>query len=104
MYIFYVICILMFLALGVVFLNGRGLTLLTGYEELPESEKARINKDAMCRCMAKIMFALAGCWIVLMASAYFDSMALLGVFVFLLLGVIIAGAVIGSNHTRFYGP
>lgn len=49
------------LLLGVVFLTGHGAGLIAGYNTLPEAERERFDRRALCRFMGKMMFFFAGC-------------------------------------------
>ena len=54
--------ILLFLLLGLVFSQGKGAFLIAGYNTASQAEKAKYDEKALCRCMGKLMFALAGTW------------------------------------------
>ena len=58
----HIIIILLFVTLGIVFLNGKGADLIAGYNTLPEYKKAEFDQKALCRSMAKMMFGLAIAW------------------------------------------
>ena len=49
--------------LGALFYSGRGAFLIAGYNTMSKEKKARYDKNALCRFMGKLMFALAACWV-----------------------------------------
>ena len=53
----------LFVGLGVLFSKGKGAFLIAGYNTMSKAKKARYDKNALCRFMGKLMFALAACWI-----------------------------------------
>ena len=94
----------LFIALGVLFLNGKGADLIAGYTSAPASEKARYDEKALCRFMGKFMFALAGCDLVAASGEIFREMALLWVGIGLFFAVIAAGVVYMNTGKRFQKP
>ncbi|WP_418992239.1 DUF3784 domain-containing protein [Alistipes sp.] len=46
---------------GILFLTGHGAGLIAGYNTLPEKERERYDKRALCRFMGKFMFYAAAC-------------------------------------------
>lgn len=53
----------LFVGLGVLFSKGKGAFLIAGYNTMSKEKKARYDKNALCRFMGKLMFALAACWV-----------------------------------------
>lgn len=49
----------LFIILGVVFSLGKGAFLIAGYNTLSKEEKAKYDKNTLCKFMGKSMFALA---------------------------------------------
>ncbi|PID20744.1 hypothetical protein CSV61_13315 [Sporosarcina sp. P3] len=50
-----------FIVYGIALWQGKGASLLTGYNTMPIEKKMRMNERALCKFMAKIMFALSFC-------------------------------------------
>ncbi len=71
------LCIVLFLVLGGVFRKGKGAFLIAGYNTASEAEKERIDEKKLCKCMARLMFALAACWCVIACSALLHTTVLL---------------------------
>ena len=57
-----VLCVVC-LILSVILLSGNGAWLIAGYNTMSKEKKARYDKNALCRFMGKLMFALAACWV-----------------------------------------
>ena len=81
--------ILLFIGFGISFSRGKGINLIAGYNTMSEREKAKLNQKALCSCMAKMMFCLAGTWVVLTIGLQTGRMWLFWVGSVLFLGVII---------------
>lgn len=47
-----------FTILGVIFLSGRGSSMIAGFNTKSPEEKERYDVPALCRFMGKVMFAL----------------------------------------------
>ena len=88
-------------ALGFVFLSGRGLSLIAGYNTSSKSEKDRLDPKKLSRFMAAFMFVLAGCWLVITVG-FAVGIKPLGWFGMLLfLAAAVAGTVIANTGNRF---
>lgn len=93
--------ILLFLLLGLVFSQGKGAFLIAGYNTASEAEKAKYDEKALCRCMGKLMFALAGTWAPIALSALLDRMWLLWLGLVLFLAVCLGGVIYMNTGSRF---
>ena len=89
-----------FLLLGILFSRGKGARLIAGYNTAPAAERARYDEKALCRFMAKLMFALAGCQ-VLMGLGAFVGMWLFWLGFGLFLAVVIGGVICANTGGRF---
>lgn len=96
--------ILLFLLLGLVFFQGKGAFLIAGYNTASKSEKARYDEKALCRCMGKLMFALAGTWAPIALSALLNRMWLLWLGLGLFLVVCLGGVIYMNTGSRFRRP
>ena len=81
--------ILLFLILGITFSKGKGIDLVAGYNTMPEREKVKIDKNALCRYMSRLMFLLSACWCVLSVGVELEQMWLFWVGFGLFLAVVI---------------
>ena len=79
--------ILLFIALGIAISKGWGINLIAGYNTMPEQEKEKINKKALCKYVSRLMFLLAACWCVLSIGLELEIMWLFWVGFGLFLGV-----------------
>lgn len=52
------ILVALFFILGVIFLSGRGSSLIAGFNAKSPEEKEKYDTPALCRFMGKVMFAL----------------------------------------------
>lgn len=69
--------VVLLLILGVIFLKGKGAFLIAGYNTASKAEKEKIDEKKLCRCTGRLMFALAGCFFIIMLSSIFDKIWLL---------------------------
>ncbi|WP_046173465.1 DUF3784 domain-containing protein [Domibacillus indicus] len=53
------ILIIPFLIFAAVLSKGKGAFLLSGYNTLPDSEKAQYNEAALCKFIGKIMYGIS---------------------------------------------
>ena len=93
--------ILLFLLLGLVFSRGKGAFLIAGYNTASREEKAKYDEKALCRCMGKLMFALAGTWAPIALSALLGRMWLLWLGLGLFLVVCFGGVIYMNTGSRF---
>ncbi len=91
----------LFVVLGIVFLRGKGANLISGYNTALAEEKMKTDEKKLCRFMAKLMFALAACWLVAASSEVFHTKALLWAGIVLFLVVIVAGLIYANTGHRF---
>ena len=96
--------IILFLALGVLFLQGKGAFLIAGYNTAPKAAKAKYDEKALCRFMGKLMFALAGTWAPIALSALLNRMWLLWLGLGLFLVVCLGGVIYMNTGSRFRRP
>ncbi len=91
----------LFVGLGVMFLKGKGASLIAGYNTSSPQEKAATDEKKLCRFMGRLMFALAGCLLVSAAGTIFGSMATLWLGFALFLITAIGGAILANTGDRF---
>lgn len=88
--------VVLFIILGFIFLSGKGLFLIAGYNTASKSEKAKTDEKRLCKYMAKLMFLFAGCFIIVILSDILESMWIMALG-FVLFFVIAVGSVIYMN-------
>ncbi len=93
--------ILLLVVLGAVLFSGRGAFLIAGYNTMPKSERAKYDVKRLCRGVGKLLFAIAGCWVLIALSAVFDSAALYWCGLGLTLAVAIGGIVYMNTGNRY---
>ncbi|GAB3797887.1 DUF3784 domain-containing protein [Virgibacillus kimchii] len=49
--------ILLFMILAIVLINGKGTSLIAGYNTMPQEKKNKYDSEALSKFMGKIMFA-----------------------------------------------
>lgn len=99
--VIHLIVMLSFIALGIVFMNGKGAFLIAGYNTLPKDKKSKFDNNKLCRFMGKFMFVLAACWVAVLLSDILKIMALLWIGLILFLIVIICGVIYANTGNRF---
>lgn len=90
----------LFVLLGVVFAAAKGTGLIAGYNTASAEEKENYDKKKLCKAMSRLMFALAGCWLVTASSEIFKKIALLWIGLALFLIVSVVGAVYVNRATK----
>ncbi len=63
--------------LGLVFRKGKGTFLIAGYNTASKAAKEKIDEKELCRYMSRLMFVLAGCWLIIAACEIFGKIWLL---------------------------
>ena len=86
--------------LGIVFLKGKGTFLIAGYNTASKAEKEKIDEKKLCRCMSKLMFALAGCFFVILLSDIFNRMWILWLGLGMVFAVSIGGIIYINTGDR----
>ncbi|MCM1097571.1 MAG: DUF3784 domain-containing protein [Ruminococcus flavefaciens] len=94
--IFHSIIVGLFIALGILFSCGKGAFLVAGYNTSSKEEKSHTDEKLLLRFMGKLMFLLAGCWLVIALASGFHiiSLHIIGI---VLVVIAIAGAVVYAN-------
>ncbi len=90
----------LFVLLGIVFAAEKGTGLIAGYNTASAEEKENYDKKKLCKAMSRLMFALAGCWLVTASSEIFKKIALLWIGLALFLIVSVVGAVYVNRATK----
>ena len=93
--------IALFVGLGILFSKGKGAFLIAGYNTMSKEKKARYDKNALCRFMGKLMFALAACWVPVALGTALDQGWLYGAGIAAYLLVIGGGLIYANTGHRF---
>ena len=91
----------LFIGLGILFSKGKGAFLIAGYNTMSKEKKARYDKNALCRFMGRLMFALAACWVPVALGAVLDVGWLYGAGIAAYLIVIAVGLIYANTGHRF---
>ena len=94
------IIVVLFVTLGIVFLKGKGLFLIAGYNTASKAEKERTNEKKLCKYMGRMMFLFAGCFIIIMFSSIFDNMWILALGILLFFVIAIGGVIYMNTGNR----
>ena len=97
----HLVMIMVFVILGVIFLNGKGAFLIAGYNTTSKAEKQKTDEKKLCSFMGKMMFILAGCWLVIASSEIFKAMWLLWVGLCLFFVVCVGAVIYMNSGNRF---
>ena len=91
----------LFALLGVMFFRGKGAALIAGYNTASSQEKAATDEKKLCRYMGRLMFALAGCFVIAAIGDLAGWMTLvwLGLAAFLFTAIV--GAILANTGDRF---
>lgn len=90
------VLIVLFIVLGNVFHNGKGLSLVAGYNTMSEEEKVKINEQELLKAMGNMSFGLAFSLVFWVASSLYsrNDLFIIGLILFL---VIVFGTIIYVN-------
>ena len=91
----------LFIGLGILFSKGKGAFLIAGYNTMPKEKKARYDKNALCRFMGRLMFALAACWVPVALGTALNQDWLYGAGIAAYLLVIGGGLIYANTGRRF---
>ena len=88
-------------ALGLLFLSGRGSSLISGYNAASDSEKEKIDEKKLCRFMGGYMFVLAACWVVVIIGGAIGIKQVMWWGILLFCAAVVAGFVLANAGHRF---
>lgn len=92
---------LLFVALGIALCRGKGLNLVAGYNTLPPAEKARYDQARLGKFMGRLMFALAGCSLLMGLGPLLDNMLFLWLGLGLMMALAIGAVIYANTGNRF---
>lgn len=91
----------LFVLLGALLSQGKGAFLIAGYNTSSQEEKSKIDENALCKAVARMMFALAGSWAVAAAGTLLDRKSIFWLGMALFLAVITVGLIYMNTGHRF---
>jgi hypothetical protein len=97
----HVLVMLMFVGLGIAFYRGKALDLVAGYNTMTKAEKARVDQAGMGKFMGKLMFAIAGCNLVMALSPLLGNMLFLWLGMGLMMALVIGAVIYANTGDRF---
>ncbi|RIW38935.1 DUF3784 domain-containing protein [Bacillus salacetis] len=95
------ILFLAFITLGIFLMNGKGASLIAGYNTLPKEEKEKYDEPALCRFMGKMIFVLSLCMLLWPASELLEIQWLFGLGLGLFIGIVLFMVVYMNTGNRF---
>ena len=91
----------LFIALGIIFASGRGANMIAGYNTASCKEKEGTYEKKLLKAMSKLMFVLAGCFLVSASSEIFHLKLLIWIGQTLFIVAITAGLIYLNTENRF---
>ena len=89
-----------FVVLGLVFRMGKGAFLIAGYNTASREAKEKIDKQKLCRYMSRLMFVLAGSWLIIAACELFGKIWLLWLGLVVFMTAVITGVIYINTGNR----
>ena len=86
--------------LGILFLNEKGSFFIAVYNTASKAEKEKIDEKKLCRYMGKLMFLLAGSFLVIMSSDILNEMWILWLGLALVFVIVIGGIIYINTGDR----
>lgn len=97
-----IIFFLVFIILGFILRSGKGDWLIAGYNMLPEEEKNKYNKLALCKCIGNLLISFAILFIMnFICDKYIKIPHLNTIFIVLILILVIGNLIYINTGNRF---
>jgi hypothetical protein len=93
--------IILFIVFGIVLFNGKGSSLIAGFNTLPQEEKEKYDTVALCKFMGKMMFALSFSMVFWVLSDVYEIKWLFALGLILFIGLIVYILVYTNTGNRF---
>ena len=87
--------------MAVFLLRGRGAFLIAGYNTMSPAKKARYDEKALCRCVGRLLLAVAACLALVPAGVQFNLPWLVFTGLALTLAVILGFLIYANTGKRF---
>lgn len=96
-----IIVIALFIGIGIIFINGKGSSLIAGFNTMSPEEKENYDTVALCKFMGKMMFVLSFCMLFWLLSEVYASDWLFTVGIVLFIGVVAFMLIYANTGSRF---
>lgn len=96
-----IIVIALFIGIGIIFINGKGSSLIAGFNTMSPEEKENYDTVALCKFMGKMMFVLSFCMLFWLLSEVYASDWLFIVGIVLFIGVVAFMLIYANTGNRF---
>lgn len=93
--------LLLFAALGIYLLQGKGGWLIAGYNTMPQEEKEKYDEAALCKATGKLVLAIAFTIALITAGGLLEMNALIVSGVVLMVAYILFGVIYINTGERF---
>lgn len=93
--------IVMFIVIGIVLINGKGSSLIAGYNTMPKEKKEKYDSIALSKFMGKMMFALSFCMLLWIVSIGYESNSLFIIGLALFIGIVLFTIIYINTNNRF---
>lgn len=90
-----------FLIFAITLSQGKGASILAGYNTMPDSEKAQYDEVALCKFMGKIMYGISFSIFLFSLSEMLENQVIFIIGLILLLALIIFALVYSNTRNRF---
>ncbi|WP_200416467.1 DUF3784 domain-containing protein [Virgibacillus salexigens] len=91
----------LFIVLGILLINGKGSSLIAGYNTMPPEEKEKYDTVALCKFMGKMMFTLSFSMLFWVLSEAYEIGALFTFGLVLFIGIIVFMLIYVNTGNRF---
>jgi len=92
---------ILLIVLGIVFISGKGSSLIAGFNTMSPEEKDKYDTVALCKFMGKMMFALSFSMLFWIFSAAYEMDWLLDFGTALFIGIIAFMLIYDNTGNRF---
>lgn len=93
--------IILFVIFGIILSNGKGSSLIAGFNTLSQEEKGKYDTVALCKFMGKMMFALSFSMVFWVLSEAYEIKWLFVLGLILFVGVIVFALIYSNTRNRF---
>jgi Ca2+-dependent lipid-binding protein len=101
MWIAFLAIALMFLLMGIAFINGKGAFLIAGYNTSSKEKKEKYDEKALCKFMGKIVFSFTACFLIMAISYAIIGEVLLWTGVTLFFVIAVFALIYSNTNNRF---
>ncbi|KOS66273.1 hypothetical protein AEA09_18820 [Lysinibacillus contaminans] len=92
---------ILFLIFAITLSQGKGASLLTGYNTMSDSEKAKYNEIALCKFMGKIMYGISFSIFLFSLSEMVENQVIFIIGLILFIALFIFSLVYTNTKNRF---